>query len=53
MPNPKKALAEIRRVLKTNGLLFAPTFIHAGSKKAAILSQLMSLTVFAPIINGQ
>jgi ubiquinone/menaquinone biosynthesis C-methylase UbiE len=46
MPNPKKALAEIRRVLKTNGLLFAPTFIHAGSKKAAILSQLMSLTGF-------
>ena len=46
MPNPKKALAEIRRVLREDGLLFAPTFIHTGSKKAAILSQLMSLTGF-------
>ena len=29
MPQPEKALAEIRRVLKDNGVLIAPTFTHA------------------------
>ncbi len=28
MPDPDKAMAEIRRVLKPEGLLFAPTFVH-------------------------
>ena len=28
MPRPKKALAEIYRVLKPGGQLFAPTFVH-------------------------
>lgn len=46
MPEPAKALAEIRRVLKPDGLLFAPTFIHAGGVKTALLSRLMSLTGF-------
>ena len=31
VPQPEKALAEIRRVLKDNGVLIAPTFTHAGS----------------------
>ncbi len=31
VPRPEKALAEIRRVLKENGVLIAPTFTHAGS----------------------
>ncbi len=46
MPEPGKALAEIRRVLKPEGLLFAPTFIHAESRKAMLLSLFMSLTGF-------
>ena len=29
MPQPEKALAEIRRVLKNDGVLIAPTFTHA------------------------
>ena len=31
VPQPEKALAEIRRVLKNDGVLIAPTFTHAGN----------------------
>ena len=31
VPYPEKALAEIRRVLKNDGVLIAPTFTHAGN----------------------
>ena len=31
VPQPEKALAEIRQVLKDNGVLIAPTFTHAGN----------------------
>ena len=31
VPQPEKALAEIRRVLKDEGVLAAPTFTHAGN----------------------
>ncbi len=31
VPQPEKALAEIRRVLKDDGMLIAPTFTHAGN----------------------
>lgn len=46
MPEPEKALGEIGRVLKPGGKLIAPTFVHAGSRKAALLSRLMSITGF-------
>ena len=31
VPQPEKALAEIRRALKDDGVLIAPTFTHAGN----------------------
>ena len=31
VPQPEKALAEIRRVLRDDGVLIAPTFTHAGN----------------------
>ena len=31
VPHPEKALAEIRRVLKDDGVIVAPTFTHAGN----------------------
>ena len=31
VPQPEKALAEIHRVLKNDGVLIAPTFTHAGN----------------------
>ena len=31
VPEPEKALAEIRRVLKEDGILIAPTFTHADN----------------------
>ena len=31
VPRPEKALIEIKRVLKDNGVLIAPTFTHAGN----------------------
>ncbi len=46
LPETEKVLNEIKRVLKPEGVLIAPTFVHAGSRKAAVLSRLMSLTGF-------
>ena len=39
MPEPEKALGEIDRVLRTNGLLIAPNFV---SHKAGVISRLWS-----------
>lgn len=38
MPNPEKALSEIKRVLKTNGVLIAPTFVYDGKNNKFIIS---------------
>lgn len=37
MPNPELALKNIRRVLKIDGVLIAPTFTHADNDKAGII----------------
>ena len=41
VPEPEKALSEIRRVLKDDGVLVAPTFTHADN---AFFAQLLSLS---------
>lgn len=46
MPNPQKALAEIRRVLKPNGILIAPTFTAAGSAFGRLKIRMMELSGF-------
>lgn len=46
MPYPEKALAEIKRVLKDNGTLFAPTFIHGEGKGYRFRIKLMEAAGF-------
>ncbi|MCM1506043.1 MAG: class I SAM-dependent methyltransferase [Ruminococcus flavefaciens] len=47
MPEPKKALAEIQRVLKKDGILIAPTFVHAHmSLPKKVLAKMMSIVGF-------
>ena len=47
MPEPEKALMEISRVLKGDGLLIAPTFTHANmSAPKRVLSKFMGLFGF-------
>lgn len=46
MPYPKKALAEIKRVLKDDGILFAPTFIHGESKGYRMRIKMMEAVGF-------
>lgn len=46
MPQPEKALAEIRRVLKQDGILIAPTFTAAGSVSGRLKIRIMELSGF-------
>ena len=46
IPDPNKALQEIRRVLKNDGVLFAPTFTHKDNKKADLFSFFAGLIGF-------
>ncbi|MBO6219009.1 MAG: class I SAM-dependent methyltransferase [Treponema sp.] len=43
MPNPEKALAEIKRVLKDDGILIAPNFIVREHSKKNAWQKLLSL----------
>lgn len=46
MPNPEKALSEIKRVLKKDGILIAPTFTAADSLSGRIRMRIMELSGF-------
>ena len=46
MEVPRRALSEIRRVLKPEGILIAPTFCHGVNWRSRLISGLMSLTGF-------
>lgn len=46
MPEPEKALAEIGRVLKSGGILIAPTFTAAGSLSGRMRIRIMELSGF-------
>ena len=46
MPYPEKALSEIRRVLKKDGILIAPTFTAAGSIGGRLRIRIMELSGF-------
>jgi ubiquinone/menaquinone biosynthesis C-methylase UbiE len=46
MPHPEKALAEIRRVLRPDGVLYAPTFIHGNAPGFRLRVHLMELVGF-------
>ena len=46
MPEPDKAMKEIRRVLKDGGLLFAPTFVHGEGRKYKFRIKMMNLIGF-------
>ena len=46
MPKPDEAMKEIYRVLKRNGILFAPTFLWLEGKQRKIIKNLMSILGF-------
>lgn len=46
VPDLPAALASVRRVLRPEGVLVAPTYLHRGTRTAAMLSRLMALTGF-------
>lgn len=46
MPHPEKALSEISRVLKQNGILIAPTFTASGSVCGRLKIRIMELSGF-------
>lgn len=50
LPNPGQALNEARRVLGSGGLLAAPTFCHAETAVAQLVSRGLGLTGF-PVVS--
>ena len=49
VPQPEKALAEIRRVLKDGGVLIAPTFTHAGNSFSGMVRAFFMKRVGFPL----
>jgi phosphatidylethanolamine/phosphatidyl-N-methylethanolamine N-methyltransferase len=50
LPDPGRALAEIRRVLRPDGLICAPTFAHGETLLAHGVSRLLALAGF-PVVS--
>lgn len=50
MPNPEKALSEIMRVLKKDGMMFAPTFVHGEGVGFKLRTKLIELFGFKAFI---
>ncbi|HEY5936678.1 MAG TPA: class I SAM-dependent methyltransferase, partial [Kofleriaceae bacterium] len=46
VPDLGGALASLRRVLKRDGVLVAPTYLHAETLRASVLSRVFALTGF-------
>lgn len=46
MPNPEKALTNIKKVLKDDGILIAPTFVHSQNVSSLIKSKIMGIVGF-------
>ena len=57
VPQPEKALAEIHRVLKDDGVLIAPTFTHAGNsfsgKVRAFFMKLAGFPLYSRWTSGE
>lgn len=46
MMEPEKVLASVSRILKSEGLLIAPTYLHGSSMLSRTISSIMGLTGF-------
>lgn len=46
MPEPDKAMAEICRVLKPGGMLFAPTFVHGSGTGFMLRTKMLEIAGF-------
>lgn len=49
LPAPDEALSEVARVLRPDGVLFAPTFCHGAGRTARFVSSLLSRSGF-PVV---